>query len=72
MPKSAINSDRILRSKGGYITFKSLSHKFNTSFFPFYSKLWNALPKEIRSSGLEDFKIYTRKEMKSLKIKQGI
>ena len=39
------------------------------SFFPYYSKLWNSLPKQIQVLNLEEFKIYTKKEMKPLKIK---
>ena len=65
MPKR----EQTLRSRGGYIPFKSGSYKFNTSFFPFYCKLWNALPNNVKSQSLEDFKCYTRTELKPIRIK---
>ena len=69
MPKIDLERKHVLRSNGGYIPFKNLGTKFNSSFFPYHSKLWNTLPKQIQSSNIEEFKIYTHKEMKHLKCK---
>ena len=69
MPKIDLERKHVLRSNGGYIPFKNLGNKFNSSFFPYHSKLWNTLPKQIQSSTIEEYKIYTHKEMKPLKCK---
>ena len=64
MPNTDFERNYTLRSKGGYLPYKNFGNKFNTSFFPYHSKLWNLLPKKIRSSNLSDFKSLIRQEMK--------
>ena len=59
MPKIDYERKHTLRSRGGYIPFKNYGSKFNNSFFPFHTKLWNSLPKNVQSSNLSDFKVYT-------------
>ena len=51
---------RSLRSKGGYIPFKSRGSKFDKSFFPYQTKNWNSLSRNIQSLNVEDFKIFTK------------
>ena len=51
---------RSLRSKGGYIPFKSCGSKFDKSFFPYQTKNWNSLSRNIQSLNVEDFKIFTK------------
>ena len=69
MPEPDFHRKLTLRSKGGYIPYKNLGNKFQTSFFPYHSRLWNNLPKNVRSSNIDDFKSFLRKEMKPNKHK---
>ena len=69
MPNTDLVRNCTLRSKGGYLPYKNFGNKFNTSFFPYHSKLWNLLPKKIRSSNLNDFKSLIKQEMKPRKYK---
>ena len=69
MPNSDFERNYILRSKGGYLPYKNFGNKFNASFFPYHSKLWNLLPKKVRSSNLNDFKSLIKQEMKPSKYK---
>ena len=57
------------RSNGGYIPFKFKGNKFNNSFFPNTSKMWNFLPKEIQYKELDEFKACIKKEKKPPKYK---
>ena len=52
------------RSGGIYIPFKYKSIKFNNSFFPYFTKLWNALGKKQKSLNLQDFKQEMKKHIK--------
>ena len=56
-----IDSERkhCLRSRGGYIPYKNYGSKFSNSFFPYHTKIWNSLPKNVQSLNLFDFKMYT-------------
>ena len=56
-----IDSERkhCLRSRGGYIPYKNYGSKFTNSFFPYHTKIWNSLPKNVQSLNLFDFKMYT-------------
>ena len=38
--------------------------KFCNSFFPYMSRLWNKLPKKVKSMNLDDFKLYLKEEVK--------
>ena len=67
MPK--LDFERQHRSIGGYIPYDNIGSKFRQSFFPHYSGLWNSLPKNVQSSNLLDFKIFTKKEFKPPKYK---
>ena len=62
MPKLDFERQHFLRSKGGYIPFKDLGSKFSFSFFPYYSELWNNLPKSVQSLNLFNFKISTNQK----------
>ena len=72
MPKPDLERKFTLRSKGGYIPFKNLGNKFNKSFFPYHSQLWNNLPKNIQASNLNDFKLFIKKHMKPVKHKHFV
>ena len=48
MPKPDIEKKYIMRSKGGYIPFKQTRYKFDKSFFPHSSIIWNNLPSDVR------------------------
>ena len=69
MPKLDFERRHFLRSKGGYIPFKSHGSYFKKSFFPYFSGLWNCLPKNVQCYDLTDFKAFTNKEYKPPKIK---
>ena len=69
MPKLDFERQHLLRSKGGYIPFKNIGSKFKLSFFPYYSELWNTLPKNVQTQNLQEFKLYTNEEMKPKKYK---
>ena len=59
MPKFD-HDKRNLRSKGGYIPFKSRGSKFDKSFFPYQTKHWNSLSRNIQSLDIENFKTFTK------------
>ena len=69
MPKLDFERQHLLRSKGGYIPFNNIGSKFKLSFFPYYSELWNTLPKNVQTQNLQEFKLYTNEEMKPKKYK---
>ena len=69
MPKPDFERKCTLRSNGGYIPFKNIGNKFQTSFFPYHCQLWNKLPKNVQLSNLEEFKLYLKKQMKPNKYK---
>ena len=59
MPKINYERENNLRSKGSYIPFKSSGSNFSLSFFPYHTKLWNSLKKNIKALNITDFKNYT-------------
>ena len=59
MPKINYERENNLRSKGSYIPFKNSGSKFSLSFFPYHTKLWNSLQKNIKALNITDFKNYT-------------
>ena len=68
MPKLDWERRKPQRSKGGYLPFDNKNDKFNKSFFPHTTKLWNSLGANVHNKNLEDFKIHT-KTMKPTKYK---
>ena len=69
MPKLDFERKHSLRSKGGYIPFKNCGSNFKHSFFPYFSSLWNSLPKNVQCEDLIEFKEYTNSELKPQKYK---
>ena len=60
MPKFRLENNLNLRNKNGYVPFPFRGEKFNSSFFPNTTKIWNKLPKNIQSQNMEDFKRSTK------------
>ena len=69
MPVPDIQKRYPRRSKGGYIPFKKCNFKFDNSFFPHTTELWNKLPNEVKCKDLSDFKFYIKTEIKPPKYK---
>ena len=69
MPKLDFERKNVLRSNGGYLPFTNHGDKFWKSFFPYISRLWNTLSPDVQFKNLEDFKIYTKSEMKPVRYK---
>ena len=70
MPKPDIERKHHLsRSKGGYIPFKNTGNSFQKSFFPYFTSIWNNLPKNVQCKSLIDFKDYSNRELKPPKFK---
>ena len=57
------------RSKGGYLPFPNYGTKFQNSFFPYISKLWNNLDNCTKTLSLVDFKLKLKNMLKPNKIK---
>ena len=53
-----------LRSDRVYQQLLVTGMKFCNSFFPYMSRLWNKLPKKVKSMNLEDFKLNLKEEVK--------
>ena len=64
MPTPDIERKYPSRSKGGYIPFKKSNSKFNNSFFPHTTILWNNLPNLVKCNDLIEFKKYIRSDLK--------
>ena len=60
---------QLTRSKGGYKPYDNFGVKFQNSFFPYISKLWNNLKTSTQSLALPDFKDKLKIDMKPNKIK---
>ena len=60
---------QITRSKGGYLPFPNFGAKFQNSFFPYISKLWNNLDTCTKTLSLIDFKSKLKDKLKPDKIK---
>ena len=69
MPKMDLENSHNLRKKGGYIPFPYKGGKFEQSFFPKTTKMWNDLPKNIQLKDLDEFKIGIREMIKPPKYK---
>ena len=63
------NNSRITRSKGGYIPYPNYGMKFQNSFFPYMSKLWNNLDVSTKILSLPDFKTKLKTILKPDRIK---
>ena len=55
--------------QGGYVPFPYKGDKFNLSFFPNTSKMWNSLPKTIQIKNMDEFKIDIKNKIKPKKYK---
>ena len=64
MPTPDIERKYPSRSKGGYIPYNKFDKKFNNSFFPYTTQLWNNLPSNVKCKDLNDFKSYIKSELK--------
>jgi hypothetical protein len=53
-----------LRSDRVYQQLLITGMKIRNSFFPYMSRLWNKLPKKVKSMNLDDFKLYLKEEVK--------
>ena len=53
-----------LRSDKVYRQIPTSGLKFRNSFFPYMTRLWNRLPKNVKSMTLDDFKLYLKQEVK--------
>ena len=60
---------QMTRSKGGYLPFPNYGTKFQNSFFPYISKLWNNLDTCTKTLSLVDFKLKLKNMLKPNKIK---
>ena len=69
MPILDFEQKCVWRFKGGYLPFKFNGDKFNNSFFPHTSKLWNSISKDIQCKDLYEFKVAMKKEIKPQKYK---
>ena len=69
MPKVDLPNNFNLRNKHGYVPFPYKGDKFNTSFFPNTTKIWNKLPRNIQRQNTEEFKNYTKKMFKPQRYK---
>ena len=69
MPKPDLERICPTRSRGGYIPFKKQNLKFNHSFFPHTTLLWNNLPNSVKCKDLTDFKLYLKTELKPPRFK---
>ena len=65
----SLDNNLNLRNKNGYVPFPFKGEKFNSSFFPNTTKIWNSLPKEIQVQNLVDFKISMKKKFKPVRYK---
>ena len=61
MPKVDLPNNFNLRNKSGYVPFQYKGEKFNNSFFPNTTKIWNKLPSNIQCQNTEEFKNSTIK-----------
>ena len=69
MPTPDIENKYPSRSKGGYIPFKKFTTKFNNSFFPHTTQLWNNLPNAVKCKDLIEFKKHIRSDLKPTRYK---
>ena len=59
------------RSKGGYLPYPNFGVRFDNTYFPYISKLWNNLEISTRSLGLSDFKMKLKSKLKPSRIKHN-
>ena len=69
MPKVKLQNNLNLRNKHGYVPFPYKGEKFNASFFPNTTKIWNKLPRNIQRQNTEEFKNSTKKMFKPQRYK---
>ena len=61
--------EKDLRSKKVYVEFPFVGTKHRNSFFPYMTRLWNRLPKDVKSKSVDEFKLYIQKEVKPKRYK---
>ena len=59
MPTRNLNNIN-LRSNGNYVPFPFRGVKYGKSFFPYFTKRWNMLPKNVQIKNHDDFKLYIK------------
>ena len=59
----------LTRSKGGYLSYPNYGLKFQNSFFPFITSLWNNLDVNTQLMGLVDFKSKLKQLLKPNKFR---
>ena len=64
MQKLDLDNKFNTRSNGGYIPYTNFGVDFKHSFFPYFSSLWNSLPKIAKCKDLIEFKLFTNQEIK--------
>ena len=69
MPSLSPSNNYNIRNNSIYNIFPFFSQKFSNSFFPFYTKVWNGLDKNLLSKGLNDFKCELALKIKPNKYK---
>ena len=69
MQKLDIGRVKNLRSKGGYLPYNNFGTKFKILFFPYMSGIWNSLPTSVQCKDLNDFKEYTKSNLKPVRYK---
>ena len=63
------NANPNSRQKGTYSLHPNYGVKFTNSFFPYFTKKWNCLPRSIRFLSLPDFKATLKIQLKPAKVK---
>ena len=69
MPLLNMQDNYDIRHRGVYTPFPHKGDKFNLSFFPNTTKLWNSIPKQIQLKPIDDFKIDIKNEIKPVRYK---
>jgi hypothetical protein len=70
MPQ-CVNHTRNNRAKHDFVNFPKINNKYDNSFFPFFTRAWNNLPKAIRNTlDTTEFKEKLKTNFKPIKIRQ--
>ena len=67
MTKLYFEKKILTRSKEGNIPHINYGKQCNRSFFPYFSGLWNSLRPNIQFKNIEDFKNFTKEDLKPTK-----
>jgi hypothetical protein len=69
MPVLNMQDNYEIRNRGVFIPFPNKGDKFNLSFFPNTTKLWNSIPTQTQWKPQDEFKMDIKKEIKPAKYK---